>query len=97
MRETKVGKKEGGGVRSMRPHETDICVHDGAVSSMRHNQHHEILDEIIISAVGMKTWQGLRGVHSGAGLGGVHVSRVQVSRLLPASMLPDVRAGKPWA
>jgi hypothetical protein len=36
-------------------------------------------------------------VGSGAGLGGAHVSRVQVSMLLPASLLPDVTVGEPWA
>ena len=52
---------------SIRPHETNISVHEGAIY-MRGVRRHEILNEKIMAAVGMKAGKG-RGVGSSAGLG----------------------------
>ena len=57
MPEMKVGKKGRRGVRSIRPHETEICVYEGAVST-RCIGITKSSDENIIAAVGMKTGRG---------------------------------------
>jgi hypothetical protein len=50
---------------SIRPRETDICVHEGAVY-MGDSRHHEILDKNVIAAVEMKVGRGRSAGSSGS-------------------------------
>jgi hypothetical protein len=69
MIQTPEWRKERRGITSIRPHETNIYVREGAIYIyMKGVRRHKILNEKIMAAVGMKAGKG-RGVGSSAGLG----------------------------